>query len=90
LHEPYGRDLKKSTRRLSRLQNTLGDHQDACVARGQLRHYRIHHELGKRESGLFKRLSALEDDHARRCRKQFYKDWQKFELEARKLRQMFI
>jgi triphosphatase len=90
LHEPYGRDLKKSTRRLSRLQNTLGDHQDACVARGQLRHYRIHHELGKRESGLFKRLSALEDDHARRCRKQFFKDWQKFELEARKLRQMFI
>ena len=90
LREPYGRDLKKSTRRLTRLQNTLGDHQDACVAREQLRTYRIHHELGKRESRLFRHLSALEDKNASRCHKQFFKDWLKFELEARKLRQMFI
>jgi CHAD domain-containing protein/uncharacterized protein YjbK len=90
LREPYDRTLKKTTRRLTRLQNTLGDHQDACVAREQLRNYRIHHELGKRESRLFKRLSALEDDNASRCHKQFFKDWQKFELEARKLRAMFI
>jgi CHAD domain-containing protein len=89
LREPYGDALKQSTRRLARLQNTLGDHQDACVADNHLRRYRINHELGKRQSRLFKRLSALEQDKARQNHQRFFKDWRKFEREAKALKQLF-
>jgi CHAD domain-containing protein/uncharacterized protein YjbK len=89
LREPYGRDLKQSTRRLRNLQNTLGDHQDACVAREQLTLYRSHHELGKQENRIFKHLLVLEAEKASRCHRQFFKDWKKFEREAEALKALF-
>ena len=89
LREPYGSTLKQSTRRLARLQTTLGKHQDACVAHNQLRRYRINHELGNRQSRLFKRLCALEKDNARQQHSRFFKDWRKFEREAKSLKWLF-
>ncbi len=89
LSEPYGEQIAGVSKRLRRLQNTLGNHQDAFVAQAQLAEYQAHHELGKRERRLFRTLHSIEEDKAERCHHRFFKDWHLFEEEALALRRNF-
>jgi CHAD domain-containing protein len=79
---PYGELLAGITRRLRKLQNTLGNHQDAWVARDHLNSYRRHHELGKRENRLFKTLLRMEMEKSDKYHERFFGQWKKFERET--------
>lgn len=72
---PVQSDLKK-------LQDLLGEHQDADVARAHLADYRRNRAAGKTERKTFKRLAAYEKRRARRLRKRFPKRWTAFEHAA--------
>lgn len=89
LAEPYGKPLRKASKSLRRLQDTLGEHQDAWVAREHLSIYREHHELSAQEDRIFKRLLKFEKKKAKRLHKKFFKRWQQFDWKARELRQLF-
>ena len=89
LAEPYGKPLAATTIKLRRLQQTLGEHHDACVARDQLKVYRRRHKLKPGEIRAIEKLRALASSNGRKHRKQFAKDWRKFEAEARQLKKVF-
>lgn len=89
LAEPYGKPLAAATIKLRRLQQTLGNHQDACVARDQLKVYCARHKLKSGEKRAIEKLLLFERRHVRKHRKQFAKDWRKFEAEARQLKKVF-
>lgn len=85
LSGPYGKPLEKATRHLSRLQSTLGDHQDACVARTKLAGYRDAHARDPSEARTFDRLIELESKRAAKLRQRFGRDWARFEKESYRL-----
>ena len=89
LAEPYGKPLVAATLKLRRLQQTLGDHQDACVASERLKVYRARHKLKPGERRTIEKMLTLEGSNVRKHRKQFSKDWRKFEVEARQLKRVF-
>jgi len=78
----YGETLAPVQRALKRLQDRLGQHQDAEVARAQLADYRRSRAAGKTERKTFKQLGRFEKARARRQRKRFPKRWTAFELAA--------
>jgi CHAD domain-containing protein len=88
LAEPYGQPLRKASKHLRQLQNTLGDHQDACVAQSVLDEYR--RQLGKKsDKRCFGCLIKLEASRAATLRKRFYRDWAKFDDDAGSLKRIF-
>jgi len=89
LQGPYGKDLARATKSLRRLQNRLGDHQDACLAEDELSQYRDAHATGGREKRTFDRLINMERDRAEKLRRRFRSDWERFEDESRKLKKLF-
>lgn len=83
LAAPFTKDLKSVSAKLQRLQQTLGDYQDACVAQTRLTSYRSRPELGSREKRVVRKLLQLEKSNARQQQKQFFKDWRKFDRASR-------
>ena len=75
----YGDALDPSLAALEKLQDRLGLHQDADVARAHLAHYRKAYAEGKRERKAFKRLIEFEQRRARKQRKRFGRAWARFE-----------
>jgi len=78
----YGETVAPVQRALKKLQDLLGEHQDADVARNHLADYRRSRAAGKIERKTFKRLIDLEQARARRLRKRFPKRWTAFERTA--------
>lgn len=70
---------------LRKLQNRLGNHQDACVAREQLASYRKQYAASKAERQTLKKLMGLEAQRARRQRRKFAGTWERFERAAGEL-----
>jgi triphosphatase len=70
---------------LRKLQDCLGLHQDACVARDHLADYRKHHAAGAAARKTLKKLMRLEQQRAGRQRRKFPKAWRRFEQAAREL-----
>ncbi len=89
LDGPYGEELGKATKALRRLQNRLGDHQDASVAEAELSAYRENKARGRRERQAFESLIRLERRRAANLRGRFRKDWLRFERESLKLGKLF-
>jgi triphosphatase len=79
LRSPYGKPMTKAAKALKRLQNTLGNHQDAYVAIEQLQGFCDHTSLNRVERKAFKQLIALEEANAATHRSRFQNDWQRFE-----------
>lgn len=79
LEPAYPRELDAVLGVLRRLQERLGQHQDACVARKHLRRYRKVHVADATEQRLFKTLARLEKRRARRHRSRFPAQWRQFE-----------
>lgn len=75
----YGSTLDPALDALKRLQDQLGLHQDADVARAHLAHYRKAFAEGKRARKAFKHLIEFEQRRARRQRKRFRRTWARFE-----------
>ena len=68
-----GKKARRSARRLARLQGVLGDHNDAYIARGQLRGLAARTGLqGAWAAGL---LGGLQLAHAADCRERFGAVW---------------
>jgi CHAD domain-containing protein len=74
--------MLKAAKALKRLQNTLGNHQDAYVAIEQLTGFCNHTSLNRVERKAFKQLIALEEANAATHRSRFQKDWQRFERKS--------
>jgi CHAD domain-containing protein len=89
LNGPYGAELARASKSLRRLQNRLGEHQDACVAEDELANYRDKHAESAREKRTFDRLISSERDRAQKLRRRFRADWARFESESRKLKKLF-
>lgn len=70
---------------LKQLQELLGSHQDACVARERLAVYRKQHAATKTERRTLKKLMALEDRRARRLRRKVPASWERFDSAAGEL-----
>ncbi|MEZ5558932.1 MAG: CHAD domain-containing protein [Pseudomonadales bacterium] len=64
---------------LRSLQDLLGDHQDACVARAQLTAYRRRYLRNAIDRKVFKKLDRREAKRAQRLRKRFAALWAEFE-----------
>ncbi len=64
---------------LRALQERLGQHQDACVARTHLARYRKLRAADQWERSVFKSLIRLEKKRARRHRRRFSAEWDRFE-----------
>ncbi len=64
---------------LRSLQERLGRHQDACVARAHLARYRKLHTVDQWERSVLKSLIGLEKKRARRHLGRFPGDWERFE-----------
>jgi CHAD domain-containing protein len=79
LQGAYRRELDPVLGALSRLQERLGLHQDACMARAQLVRYRKLHAADEAERSVFRTLIRLERARARRHRERLGGDWQRFE-----------
>lgn len=78
----YQGELDAAVETLKKLQERLGLHQDACVARVHLARYRKEHTSESLERGLFKDLVKLEKKRARKHRERFQADWERFEAES--------
>jgi CHAD domain-containing protein len=78
----YGDTLAPVQRALKKLQDLLGEYQDAEVARTHLADYRHSRAVGKMERKTFKHLVAHEKARARRLHKRFPKRWTAFEQAA--------
>ncbi len=89
LDGPYGAELAQASKSLRRLQSRLGRHQDACVAEAELSNYRDSHTQSGREKRTFDRLIGYERDRAEKLRRRFHSDWQRFEVESKKLKKLF-
>jgi CHAD domain-containing protein len=63
---------------LGELQDILGDHQDAWVARDDLKRYRTDARLTSRERKAVRKLVKREAERVNRARKRFYAEWRKF------------
>lgn len=79
LSTPYAPALDKVGKRLAKLQDVLGDHQDAYVARDHLAEYVDARRLGKAERRTFKHLRKIEKRRAKAARSRFDKAWRKLE-----------
>jgi CHAD domain-containing protein len=88
LAEPYGGPLQKASKRLRKLQDTLGAHQDACLAQSVLKDYR-HQLRAKSDKSCFAELMTFEADRAAVLRKRFHRDWLKFDYHAGALKRVF-
>jgi CHAD domain-containing protein len=82
LSTPYAPALDRVAKRLAKLQDVLGDHQDAYVARDHLAEYVDAHRLGKAERRTFKHLRKIEKRRAKAARARFDKAWRKLESAA--------
>jgi CHAD domain-containing protein len=89
LEGPYGPELGKAMKPLRNLQSRLGDHQDACVAQGELAEYRETHPNGNRQSSTFEALIRFEAERAAAIRRRFPRDWAKFEKKSKTLAGLF-
>lgn len=63
---------------LGELQDILGEHQDAWVARDDLRSYREDARLNSRERKAVRKLVKRETQRVDRACKRFYAEWRKF------------
>lgn len=79
LQDAYDGHVKATLNALRKLQDRLGLHQDACVARAHLAAYRKEHAVDKAEKRLLQRLVKLEKKRARHHRGRFARAWQRFE-----------
>ena len=78
----YGGLLKAETRRLKKLQDVLGDFQDACVAGQLLRSYAEGLPMRSSNRGQFIALGQLigaQERRAAMCRADFARAWQRFD-----------
>ena len=75
----YPELLAGPVKRLRKLQNVLGDHQDATVARDHLESYRAAQDIRKYDRKAFKTLILLEKDLAQERRGEFARAWKRFE-----------
>lgn len=81
-HPVYGRSLSEFIKRLKRLQDVLGEFQDACVASDRLRHYAERVRLGPESRGELLALGQLintQHQEAVNKRAEFHRVWQKFD-----------
>lgn len=85
LQKAYGGELDPALNALEDLQERLGAHQDASVARAHLAHYRKRHATDDRVRRLFKELMSFEKKRARRHRRRFAGDWDRFEAATDRL-----
>jgi CHAD domain-containing protein len=81
LGDVYDGELAQLQKRLRRLQQHLGIHQDAVVARAELADYRAQ-QTGKRARRMLARLDRHEQRRARRARGRCARAWRKFERAA--------
>ncbi|MCZ6856033.1 MAG: CHAD domain-containing protein, partial [Gammaproteobacteria bacterium] len=81
-----GRSLKRAGASLIKLQETLGNHQDACLAQDRLDRYRRSCNLRGADAKVFKKLVRMESDMAERGRRRFGKDWQAFVANSKRLK----
>ena len=80
LIEPlWGAQLAGSANLLRRLQDTLGNHHDACVAADALRAYRRTHELARFERRVFRKLIRREERTIEKNHARFLKRWRRFD-----------
>ena len=86
LAAPYGKNLQTVNRKLQRLLQTLGDHQDACIAQTRLTSYQDRQKLAAAEKRVVRKLLLREKGNAQQHRKQFFKDWRKFDQAVRALK----
>lgn len=89
LRGPYGKVVQRAAKSLAKLQDTLGNHQDAYVAMAQLQGFCDHTHLNRVERRTFRHLLATEKDNAARHRKRFAKRWARFEAAAANLEDVF-
>ena len=82
LLQPYGKPVVRAAKALKKLQNTLGNHQDAYVAMEQLTGFCDHTSLNRVERKAFKQLVALEQENAATHRERFAKDWRRFQRKS--------
>jgi len=80
----FGKRAKSYSKKVKKLQTTLGLHQDSVVARGKLRELGIQANLSGENGFTFGRLHALEEWRADRAERDFYAAWDK--LPAKKIR----
>lgn len=85
LQGAYADELEAPLAALRKLQNRLGLHQDACVARQQLVDFRRDHAADKPSRQAFKRLVQYERHNAQRHRSRFQRDWARFERASARL-----
>lgn len=78
----YSGRLDNAVTALRKLQDRLGLHQDACVARDHLADYRKHHAAGTGTRKTLKKLIRLEKKRAGQQRRKFPKTWRRFEEAA--------
>jgi CHAD domain-containing protein len=78
----YPELLTEPVKRLRKLQNVLGDHQDAMVAQTHLQSYRTAQGAGKGDRKIFKDLIRGEKRLAGEHRSKFAKAWKRFEAAA--------
>lgn len=72
-----GKRAEKLSAAAKRVQNALGLHQDAIVARRRLREYAVQAHLAGENGFTFGRLHALEEWRAEEARQAFRKAWKK-------------
>ena len=80
LQGAYGTALDEVVLALRGLQDRLGAHQDACMARAHLQNYRSGHARGKRERRLIGQLIDYEKQRAKQERQHLAQHWLRFEL----------
>ena len=85
LEEAYGKRMRRLIRTMEDLQDELGNHQDALVAIAQLKRFGRKQDLKNGARKSLKRMIAAERLKAAGCRKQFRKEWGKFEDAASKV-----
>jgi triphosphatase len=85
LNDVYDGELARILKRLEQLQEHLGTHQDAVVARADLADYRARQAGGKRARRMLGRLDRHERRRARLARERCARQWQKFERSAEDL-----
>ncbi|MEQ8860114.1 MAG: CHAD domain-containing protein [Pseudomonadales bacterium] len=79
LHGAFDGALDRPLKTLRKLQDRLGAHQDACIARSHLSDYRRQYAADKWERKIIKRLVDFERRRAKQLRRRFDKDWKRFE-----------
>jgi CHAD domain-containing protein len=82
----YGKPAKRLARRAKQVQATLGEHQDAVVARAALRDLGVQAHLSDENGFTYGRLHALEQQRADRAEAEFEKAWRR--LPRRRLRRL--